>query len=942
MHKSIFISLCLFFSSFLVGQTSSINIQGVVQDTLGNALISSTVLLLEASDSVMIDFTSTAMDGSFRFTDVKPGKYIVKSTYIGYIPLMEDVIAEGKKIDLGMLQMTELAQELMEVVIREARASITMRGDTVEYDASTFKVPEGSSVEDLLKRLPGIEVERDGSILADGKNVSEVTVDGKEFFGSDPKTATQNLPSEAISKVQVFDRKSEEEEITGATAEAQDKTMNLELKEEFKSGGFGRVVGGVGTEDRRELKGNFNRFNDKIQFSLVGVGNNTGRNGLSWDDYQDFLGSQSFNFGQGTTYGFGGGGGRYTYYIGGGGGNALESTIQSIFFSGYDQGLPENYNGGANFNYDNKKTKVNSVYYYNNAKLNRVSQTNSDKFFQDFIQNEVSESTNDDNSVGHRTEMKLEHEFDSLHTIKFEVNGSYIDQHVTNTATQSLAEDGIIKSESTFDNNTNTSGYLLNSMFLIRKKFKKKGRNMGFNVSYTYTQLEDDWRQVSDTEFLEEDINSRTQLIDQLNVNFADKKHLKANLLYVEPLSDKFFLQTFANYSDRTETGDRDVNDIISNETALNGELSRTFENAILSNRLGSSLRFSNNGLNLTTGIAYQSFDLSGTFETKETVPTASNVDQTFTNWVPYFSFNMNPVRNSYISLEYIREAIEPDVAALQGIVDNSNPLYIRIGNPSLKPEVSNAFSLYGSRNYPLSGIRFFANYSFNIYEERISSNEIVDENLVTTFTPVNLEGGNSSNFYSSLTFPFIKNKWTGRVGFSGRHSSSPALVNGEENSTKTFFWGPSLRLNITPSKSFSVYIDSRYSVTNTEYDINTSQNQQATTFSNSIELTSKLFAGLLINANFDNVQYKNDRFNENRTVPILNASIYRFFMPGNKLEARLSIYDAFDRNIGFNQQTSNFGISQTQTNALGRYLMFSLTYNIKGMKSSVKKDRWW
>ena len=941
MHRSILFSFFMLLSIMLSSQSNS-SIQGVVQDTLANPLISSTVLLLEAADSVMVDFTSTTMDGSFRFKDVSPGDYIVKSTYIGYIPLMVNVTANGQKIDLETMRMTELAQELMEVVIKEARASITMRGDTVEYDASTFKVPEGSSVEDLLKRLPGIEVERDGSILADGKNVSEVTVDGKEFFGSDPKTATQNLPSEAISKVQVFDRKSEEEEITGATSEAQDKTMNLELKEEFKSGGFGRVVGGVGTEDRRELKGNFNRFNNKIQFSLVGVGNNTGRNGLSWDDYQDFLGSQSFNFGEGTTYGFGGNGGRRRFYFGGSSGNNLESTIQSIFFSGNDQGLPENYNGGVNFNFDDTKTKINSVYYYNNAKLNRISNTNSDKFFQDFIQSEVSESVNDDNSIGHRTEIKLEHEVDSLHTIKFEMNGSYIDQNITNSSVQSLAEDGVVKSESVFNNNTNTNGYLLNSMFLLRKKFKKKGRRLGFNASYTYTQLEDDWIQDSDTEFLDEEISSRSQVIDQRNFNFADKKHIKANLLFVEPISDRFFFQTFANYSDRTETGDRDVNDIVAGESTLNGELSRTFENAILSNRLGTSFRYSHNGLNLTTGLAYQSFDLTGTFQTKETIPTSSDVDQTFKNWVPYFAFNMSPVRNSYISLEYIREAVEPDVASLQAIVDNTNPLYIRIGNPGLKPEVINSISIYGSRNYPLSGIRFYANFSYDIYEERISSNETVDSNLITTFTPVNLEGGNSSNFFSSINFPIIKNKWTARVGFSGRLSDSPALVNEELNNTNTKSWNPSVRLNITPSKTFSLYLDSRYSVTKTEYDINSSQNQTATTFSYGAELTSKLFAGILLNANFDNVQYKNDRFNENRNIPILNASVYRFFMPGNKLEARVSIYDAFNRNIGFNQRTTNFGISQTQTNALGRYLMFSLTYNIKGMKSSVKKDGWW
>ena len=258
--------------TFSLQAQKTFTIKGVVEDTLHNSLISSTVLLLQKSDSTMVEFTRTELDGSFIFRKVPQGNYLVKTTYIGYIPLTVDASSiDGKNIDLGSLAMTELASELMEVVIKAAKAPIKMRGDTIEYDASTFQVPEGSSVEELLKRLPGIEIDQDGSISADGKSVDQVTVDGKKFFGSDPKAATKNLPAEGISKVQVFDTKTEEEKITGSTGEAQSKTMNLELKEEFKKGSFGRVTAGIGTESRAELKGNLNRFNEKIQFSVVAV-----------------------------------------------------------------------------------------------------------------------------------------------------------------------------------------------------------------------------------------------------------------------------------------------------------------------------------------------------------------------------------------------------------------------------------------------------------------------------------------------------------------------------------------------------------------------------------------------------------------------------------------------------------------------------------------------
>ena len=928
-------------ASFISAQSNTFKIDGAVEDTLGNPLIASTVLLLERVDSVMVDFTSTAMDGSFRFRDVEQGNYIVKSTYLGFIPKMVDISSEGENVNIGTLKMAELAEELMEVVIRAAKASIVMRGDTVEYDASTFKVPEGSTVEDLLRRLPGIEIERDGAIQADGKDVDRVTVDGKSFFGSDPKAATQNLPAEGISKVQVFDTKTEEEEITGGTGDAQSKTMNLELKEAFKSGGFGRVIAGAGTQERAELKGNFNRFNDKIQFSIVGVGNNTGRNGLSWDDYQDFLGSQSFSFSRGTEYGFGGRGNRFYFF--GGGGNALENSIQSVFLSGSDQGLPENYNGGINFNYDNNKTKVSSVYYYNQAGLEKNQQVNHEKFYQNFVQNEMSDRNSDDISRGHRAEIKLESELDSFHTIKIEFNGAHINENNFNQGVIQLDEDDILRSQSTYKNNTNTNGDLANGLILLRKKFKKKGRNMGLNMSYLYTQLSDNWTQQSSTSFFnntEQEVENN--IIDQVNRNDADKTLFKANALYVEPIGEKFFLQTFYNYSNRSESGDREVSDIEDEVMIQNQELSRTYKNKIARNRIGSSFRYSHNGITTSIGLAYQTFSLYGLSNDKSGTMDPQEVDKIFNNYIPHFSFNYRPSRNGSLGLSYNRSAKEPEIQSLQAIVNNTNPLFIRLGNPALTPEISNSISINARRTFPLSNVRFYINGSYEFFGNRISSKENVDENLVTTYQPINLEGGSSSRAYASVSFPIIVNKVKAGMNFSGNLSSSPAIVNDIENTTNSNIITPSVSLDITPSNDFTVYIDARYSRSKTSYDINTSQDQITKRLSYSVEMSAKLLAGFYFNSNYDFTNYTNDRFNEDFSIPVLNSSIYHYFLPENKLEVRLSIYDALNRNIGYSQVATDLGLRQSETNALGRYVMLALTYNIRGLKSSVKKDSWW
>ena len=924
-------------------QSTNYDIKGIVEDTLGNPLIYSTVLLLEP-DSTMIDFTRSEMDGSFQFKDVPLGNHIVKTTYIGYFPLTINTSStDGEKVELGVVKMKEIAAELMEVVIKAAKAPMKMRGDTIEYDASTFKVPEGSSVEDLLRRLPGIEVEADGSINADGKSVSRVTVDGKSFFGSDPKAATKNLPAEGISKVQVFDTKTEEEEITGSTSESQDKTMNLELKEDFKSGGFGKVIAGIGDVDRKELKGNYNKFNKKIQFSLVGVGNNTGRNGLSWDDYQDFMGSQSFNFSDGTTdYGFGGR--QHMYYFGGGGGNAIEQSIQSIFFSGrQNNGFPENYNGGVNFNYDHKKTKLSSVYYYNQAGLISNSTTTQDKFYNTFVQNENGLSDKDDNSSGHRVELALDQELDSLHSIKVEFKGAAIDQRNIFNNDVKLSRDNVFTSASTYENEKNTDGYLANGLILLRKKFMKKGRRMGLNASFMTTQLDDAWTQNSSTEFYNKNGEIESVLdIDQVNDNTADKNLFKANALFVEPLSKKFFLQTFYNFRNRKESGNRNVTDIENDQKSLNENLSREYNNTIKYNRGGASLRYSHNGMNISGGLAYEQFLLDGSYASRGTSGISGTVDKTFSNWIPNLSINFQPWRNSYASISYNRNANEPQISDLQPLVDNINPLYIREGNSSLTPELANEFSLYLNRSYPLSGIRASINLSYSSFSNQFSTEETVDDRLVTTVKPINIAGGNRSSAWLSFSFPFVKNKFTTRLGLNLSNNSRPAIVNSLLNTTTSLSYSPSVRFNITPSKDVSLYINGSVRTSNTSYDLNTTQDQSTKTTNIGIEANTKLVAGFYVSSNLDYVRYTNDRFSLDRSVPVWNASIYKRLLPESRAELRLSFYDILDKNIGFYQGAYGLGVSQTETPTLAKYTMLTLTYNIRGIKSDVRKRSWW
>lgn len=926
-------SFLLFLFCFPVFSQSNITIKGSVTDTLNNPLIQATVLLLEKNDSTMVAYTRCEMDGSFKFKDVDKGNYVVKSTYVGFLPLIVEAnTMSGDDLNLGQIEMTELAEELMTVVIKAAKAPIVMRGDTIEYDASTFKVPDGSTVEDLLRRLPGIEIEQDGSILADGKDVNRVTVDGKSFFGSDPKAATKNLPAEGISKVQVFDTETSEEEVTGIKSADPDKTMNLELKEEFKKGGFGKVIGAYGTSERAELKGNYNKFNDKIQFSLVGVGNNTGRNGLSWDDYRDFMGSQSFNFGDDLDFGFGGGN---RYYSFGGGGNGIESSIRSLFFSGGNSGgIPLNYNGGASFNYEHDKTKFSSVYYYNQSGLKKETNMDQSRFYDNFTTVEQAEESNDSNFQGHRMELSFEKELDSLHSIKLTANGALVDQRENQFETADLFRDNALNSQSNFDNNSDQKGYLGNATFLFRKKFKRKGRRTGFNVSYLGSELDTKEIQNSESYFI---VNDSTATTNFENFDTATKNLFKANAVYVEPIGKKLFWQTFYNYSNRNETGDR----VVLDEEELEENLSRVYDNNIILNRLGSSMRYSHGGYNVSLGAAYQNFDLTGSFNSENNLITGI-VDKQFNNWLPYFNVDISPSRNLYFSTGYSRQANEPEIADLQPIIDTRNPFYIREGNLSLTPELSNRFNINVNRNWPLAAIRISADLSYTRFDSQFSTEEFVDDNLITYIKPINVEGGEERNIWSSFSFPIIKNKLTVRSYFSYQLGKRESFVNDIKNTTTRESFNPSVRISYTPNNDFSINTNARFNITNTQYDINTTQDQKTINNNYNITMNSKLFAKIYSNASFNYNINVNERFNFEENVPIFNASLYRNFLPENKLEVRVSAYDILGRSQNISQSTFGNSVFFSRSNVIGRYFMLSLSYNIRGMKGGIQKNRWW
>ncbi|CAG4994611.1 hypothetical protein DYBT9275_01429 [Dyadobacter sp. CECT 9275] len=930
------LSCCLLVLSANAQTGGRFTLKGTMADTAGVGLPEATVMLLAPKDSSLVNFGRTGKDGSFEFKNLKRLPYILKVTYVGYVPFQHNVTpAEGDVTDLGKFGMKYLNQELYAVVIKAARAPLSIRGDTVEYDPRSFKVPPGATVEDLLRRLPGMQVEQDGTIKAQGETVKRVTVDGKRFFGDDTKAATKNLPAEAIAKVQVFNDKTEQSRITGVEDGKREKTVNLELKDSHKKGGFGKASVGAGSDNRLEGKINYNRFNEKNQFSVIGLGNNTNSGGMSWDDYQDFKGSQSFNWGDDGDFGFGGG-----RYISFGGDNDEESLTIQAGRGGQNKGFNKNWAGGANYNYDDKKTKFNTSYYYNQTNQTLDAIVNQRNFLSNLTYNTVDTNRRANFNGNHRGSLRFEKTIDSVNTLIVLSN-----MRIGNGTTDYTNDRRYFREENVLSNKTNVknfsdfNSFAIGNTAIFRHKFKEKGKNFAASFAYNINNSNGIINQQSVNQFFNP---METEPDSVLNVNQRNdtkslRNQIKSSLLYIEPLSKKFFLESFYNFSLKSDEVTREVNDRGEGIDVPNLSLTRYYNNKSTFNRIGTTLRYSHNGLNISAGVGAQQIHMDGKFAvTKD--DDYSFVDRKYNNVVPNVSMSYDLKKNRYLYGGYRMSVNEPSISDLQPIVDNSNPLFIRVGNPNLKPSVSQSadigYNMFNPGNF--MQVYFGANYQY--FRNQVIYNQIVDENLVTTTTPTNISGGNMFSFYSNYGFPIVKTKSNLTLNASYNLNNNLTNINNVLNKTQTNGYNFGLRTDFTPSDKFTIYANAYWNISDTKYSISEGQNQKIVNGNYSAELNYKLPKDIYFQSRFNYNTYTNDRVGFNQSMPILNVSFYKAVLKSKKGEIRLSAFDLFNKNRGISQYASQNFVSQEQVRTLARYFMLSFTYNMRGVTHSVRR----
>ncbi len=926
-----FLLLLLLSSVNLFGQSPArTSIKGVICDSAGINVPSAMVMLLAVKDSALVNFTQANDNGVFEFKNVKNSGYLMKIQQMGFLPYQKTLSVSPTELnDLGKIQLKIIAKMLLEVVIKAARAPLKFRGDTIEYDAASFKVPPGSTVEDLLRRLPGIDVDADGNIKSQGKDVKRLYVEGKSFFGDDPKFATKNLGAEAISKVQFFDEKSEQSKLTGIDDGVKDnKAMNLSLKEAYKKGAFGKLTAAAGDQNRWALKGNYNRFDKVQQLSIIAFGNNINQTGVNWDDYSEFQGQSSSNYDNGD---FGFNNNMRIYYYSEGG-----------FTNSYDgRGLTDNYGSGVNYNFDNKKTKFNSSYTYNETTRKLYQTSKKETFLQDNSFKNADTTQNKEFRGNHSIGIRLEHNIDSSNILVTKANINFTNSHSNNSLISLYSDAYDIKTRGLKTINDNKiSSWNINSAAIFRHQFKKKGANFawsgGFNTNKS-DGLEDPYslnRFFAATTFTD-------QIIALSTNNNTSSTQFKSSMLLTEPLSKVFYWETFYNFIATNNVQDRLTQDAALQNITIDS-LTAYYTNTVLYNRLGSTFRYSNKGLNAMIGLAAQQIQIKGNTALRNDPGNQKDpVNKVYSNWVPNASIRYQLTKSVYLNTTYELQISEPSISQLMPIVNVNNPAFIIQGNPELKPQRYHTFGLNSSYFNQAAMSNFFFACGYSIYENRIVTNQTISwvdkVGMQTVSKPANVNGGNYFYWDSQLTYPIIKTKLTINIGAGYSFGNAPAYVNGIENITNNKRYVFMTTFNLTPSQKLVLTLNGRINFNDIKYSIRTDLNQEIRNYNALASAKWQFATKSYFESTFTYSKYKNEKFGFNQNVPLWNASIRQLVGKANRIELRLAAFDIFNKNQSVSQTAYQNYILATSANTLARYFLLSIGYNIKGF--DIKKN---
>lgn len=926
--------------SFLIGYNSTIaqkQISGSVKGTLADtvyheSMANATISLFMGEDSLADSHSLADSKGFFSIKNLNTGAYHIAISFQGYesIERKFSITPAASEIDLGLIIMKKASDLLDEVIIQ--RPPITVNGDTVEFSAGAFKTVPNATAEDLLKKLPGVEVDMNGNVTAQGEAIQKIYVDGKEFFGTDPKMATKNIPADMIESVQVYDDMSDQAKFSRIDDGSRTKTINIKLKKKTRQGYFGRGTVGHGNDNLYTGKVLLNRFYNDRRISFLGSSNNLNQQGFTSNDIISGMG------------GFAGGG-------------------------NLGNGINKSSSAGINYTDIIGKLQVQGSYMYSETqKSNIESGLRKTLFPEDTIRHTrdsstftTSQSNLFEITRNHNFNLKLEYKIDSMNSILYTPsltlqNSSNIlnDSSNTKISLTDIEYPGL----SSIRRNTNQrEGVSLNNELLYRRRFSTPGRTFTVGFRNSINNSEGSGKTFSPLTYYNP--NGTIRVIrekDFLSSQKTKSSNYVISTSYTEPIGKNKILELNYAYTNNFSTSDRTAFSFSKNTKqydSLNPQQTNYFKNKFTAQRIGLNFRFNKKGYGFQAGGSMQASNLDNNsirgIYTAVGKDTVIKTKGTYVNFFPTANFRYEFSKRKNIRINYQGRTSQPTVRQLQDVRDETNSQRTSVGNPGLKQEFNNRLNI-AYKAYNETTFRYI-NINVNYNE---TSNKIVNSidfdtargKGVQLIKPVNLNGAYDASYDLSIGIPLQKGVKGSSINMGNRmrFGRDVSQLYGKNNFTKTFSVSQSLGLNLDIKEKLNMEIRGRFSYNSVKYSVqqsvNNNLNSQYFSQNYSTNINYYILKSLRVSSDFNYSINSGLANGYNVSIPLWNGGMaYQLFAKKNG-EIKFSVHDILNQNSNIDRKIGENYIYDTRTVILQRYYLLTFTYNFNrfGPKGSFNK----
>ncbi len=933
-----------------VTSAQSFSVSGTVKDSKDNQPLPGVVMALSLqSDSTKIQNAVTDVDGIFSIPVVAPGSYTLKALYLGYRLYSQPVNVLSADVPVGNIQLVQGTNALGEVTVAAEQIRAQQSGDTSSFSASAFKTNPDATAEELITKMPGVTSEN-GTVKVNGEQVQKILVDGKEFFGDDPNAAIKNLPAEIIDKIQIFDKASDQSQFTGFDDGNTQKTINIVTKRGKANGTFGKLSGGYGmdldnNDSRYTAGGNMNFFSGDRRISVVALANNVNQQNFSSDD---LLGVTSASAGRGGGFGGGGSGGRSR--AGGSGGNAASGSGGSYsggdgasnFLVSQQGGITKTQSAGINYSDQwGKKLKVTGSYFFS-----RADNKNSTTLTRNYIVNNPDSGLvyrenglNSSVNYNHRVNARLEWTIDSMNSVIIQPRFSYQDNNTSRNLFGRTSL-GAITDQSTINNRYEAlnNGYTLNNQLTYRHRFAKQGRTISLSAGTSYNEKSGSGLLYSQNRYSPIDSETNDQHYDL----DASGLTLSGSLNYTEPLTKKSQLQVNYSPSYNRNISDRETYNRAGAEyTSLDTGLTNKYNNNYYYHRGGFGYRYNDQKISFNATLNGQYATLTG----DQSFPYPIQVNRSFQDLLPNAMLNYKFSKTENLRFMYRTSTNAPNISQLQNIVDNSNPLLLRTGNPDLRQDYNHTVSIrYGKTSTAKGqGLFIFANGSYvNNY---IGNNTIIAVNDTTVrgvqlargsqlSLPVNLDGNYSARSFLTYSLPVksIKTNFNLNAGLS--YNRIPAIINNLTNyaGNTTINGGVVAGSNISENVDFTLSTNGAYNIVKNTLQSRGDYNYYSQT--SSLRFNWIILKSIVFRTDLNHTLYSGLGEGYDQQFLLWNASLGYKFLKDKSLQADVYVFDILKQNRAISRTITDTYVEDAVTQVLQRYAMLRLTYTIRSFKS--------